>query len=251
MYTRNLVLKLLVIFSALAVVCCSVLGGAGVAGGVPGSGHVQTETRQPGSFEAISLEYPADVTIRQGEQESVVMEAEDNLLRQLSSDVSAGRLTIKTLETDWKARVNPSKPVKITITVRNPTEIVFSAPTGSLEADGLHAGTLRLVLSGASQVRLSGLQVDLLDSVLSGAGDLQAGGTADEVSLILSGAGSFNGAALNSNKVTVEISGMGDATVHAELDLAAKITGAGSVKYFGRPRVVQSISGAGSVKPAE
>ncbi len=251
MNARKFFLPTLVVFISLVAGSCASLRGAGLGGAVRGSGNVQAETRATGPFEAVGLEYPADVTIRQGKEDKVVIEAEDNLLGQLSSDVSSGRLTVKSLETDWAARVNPTRPVKITITMRNPTEIEFSAPTGTLEADGLQAGTLRLVLSGAGQVTLNGLQVGLLDSILSGAGDVQVAGTADQVKLLLSGAGSFNGTNLKTNKAAVEISGMGDAIVRVEAELAAKITGAGSIKYFGQPRVEQTVNGAGSVKPAE
>jgi hypothetical protein len=44
---------------------------------------------------------------------------------------------------------------------------------------------------------------------------------------------------------------MGGATVRVEEELAATITGAGSIQYFGNPHVDQSVDGAGSVKPAE
>jgi hypothetical protein len=155
------------------------------------------------------------------------------------------------VETDWNASVNPSNPVKIIISVRDLNEIVLSAPVGSLEVNDLQAGTLKLVLSGGAQVRLNGIQVDLLDSVLSGAGDIQVNGTADEIKLILSGYGNFNAADLKSNTATIELSGMGDATVRVEAELSATITGAGSIKYFGNPRVKQNVTGAGSVKSAE
>jgi hypothetical protein len=36
-----------------------------------------------------------------------------------------------------------------------------------------------------------------------------------------------------------------------EEELAATLTGAGSIKYFGNPHVEQNVTGAGSVKPAE
>jgi hypothetical protein len=129
--------------------------------------------------------------------------------------------------------------------------IVLSAPVGNLEVNDLRAGTLNLVVSGGAQVRLNGIQVDVLDSVLSGAGDIQASGTAEEVKLILSGLGDFNAADLQSNKADIELSGMGGATVRVEEELAATITGAGSIQYFGHPHVKQSVNGAGSVKPAE
>lgn len=252
MNTRKLLLPALLVCIALLTASCSLIGGGGLGGGVPGSGNILTERRETGTFEAISIEYPgAEIIVQQGNKEIVEIEADDNLLPQLSTEVLSGTLTIKSTETDWKTSVNPSAPVKINLTVRDLNTIVLSAPVGNLEVNDLQAGTLNLVVSGGAQVRLNGIQVDLLDSVLSGAGDIQANGTADELKLILSGLGSFNAADLQSNKAAIELSGMGDATVRVDEDLAATITGAGSINYFGDPHVEQNVTGAGSVKPAE
>src|SRR5512145_44394 len=207
----------LLVSISLMTASCSLIEGRGFGGGVPGSGNIQTETREPVAFEAISIEYPgAEIVLQPGERETVEIEADDNLLPQLSTEVLSGRLTIKNNETDWKSSVNPSQPVKIAITVKNLNEIVLSAPVGNLEVNDLQTDTLKLVVSGGAQVRLSQIQVDLLDSDLSGAGDIQASGTAEEVRLILSGLGSFNAADLKSNQATVELSGMGGATVQVE-----------------------------------
>ncbi|HEX5808920.1 MAG TPA: head GIN domain-containing protein [Anaerolineales bacterium] len=252
MNTRKLLLPALLVCTALLVVSCSFLGGGGFGGGVPGSGNVQTETRNPGAFEAIAIEYPgAEIIIEQGDNETVEIEADDNLLPQLSTEVLSGTLTIKNVETDWNAMVNPSKPMKIHITVKDLNTIVLSAPVGDLEVNDLQASTLNLVVSGGAQVKLNGLQADLLDTVLSGAGDIQASGKTNEIKLILSGLGSFNAADMESKKADIELSGMGGATVRVEEELAATITGAGSIQYFGNPHVEQSVNGAGSVKPAE
>ena len=242
----------LIVLTSLMAASCSLVEGRGFGGGIPGSGEIQTETRETGAFEALSIEYPgAEIIVQPGDKETVEIEADDNLLPQLSTEVLSGRLTIKSLETDWKTTVNPSKPVKITITVKDLNEIVLSTAVGNLEVNDLQTSMLRLVLSGGAQVRLNEIQVDLLDSDLSGAGDIQVSGTAEEVRLILSGLGNFNAAELKSKKATVELSGMGDATVRAEEELAATITGAGSIKYFGTPHVAQNVTGAGSVRPAE
>lgn len=242
----------LLVFVPLITASCSLIGGGGLGGGVPGSGNVQTETRDTSAFQAISIEYPgAVVIVQQGNKEVIEIEADDNLLPQLSTEVLSGTLTIKSTETDWKTSVNPSAPVKIHLTVKELNMIVLSTPVGNLEVNDLRTGTLKLVVSGGAQVRLNGIQVDLLDSVLSGAGDIQASGTADELKLVLSGLGDFNAADLQSNKAAIELSGMGGATVRVEEELAATITGAGSIKYFGHPHVEQNVNGAGSVQPAE
>lgn len=252
MNTKKFLLASLLVCTALLVASCSFIGGGGLGGGVPGSGNVKTEIREPDAFEAIAIEYPgAEIIVQQGEKETVELEADDNLLPQLSTEVVSGTLTIKSMETDWDAMVNPTKPVKINITAKDLNTIVLSAPVGTLAVDDLQTDMLNLVVSGGAQVKLNGLQTDLLDTVLSGAGDIQASGTADEVKLVLSGLGDFNAADLESKKADIELSGMGGATVRVEEELAATITGAGSIQYFGNPHVEQSINGAGSVKPAE
>ena len=242
----------LLVSTSLVATSCSLIGAGGLGGGIPGSGNILAETRDTGAFEAISIEYPgAEIIVQQGDKEIVELEADDNLLPQLSTEVRSGTLTVKNVETDWKNTVNPSEQVRISITVRDLTEIILSAPVGDLKVNDLQAGTLKLVVSGGAQVRLNGIQVDLLDSVLSGAGDIQASGTAEEIKLVLSGLGDFNAADLQSKKADIELSGMGGATVRVDEELAATITGAGSIQYFGNPHVEQSVNGAGSVKPAE
>lgn len=250
--------KKLVIFVSLLIsisfvtAACSLIGGSGLGGGVPGSGNVQTETRDVGAFGAVSIKYPgAESIIQQGDKETVEIEADDNLLPQLSTEVVSGRLTINNMETDWKSTVNPSKPVKIRVTVKDLNEIELSAPVGTLELNELQADRLKLVLSGGAQIKINGIQVNMLDTDLSGAGDILASGDANEINLILSGLGNFDAANLNSNKATIELSGMGSATVRVEEDLTATLTGAGSIQYYGHPHVKQNVTGAGSIKPAE
>ena len=161
MNTKKLLLPTLLVCVALA---CALTGGSGLGGGVPGSGNVQTEKRDTDAFESISVEYPgSEIIVEQGDQETVEIEADDNLLPQLSTEVISGKLTIKNMETDWKAMVNPSKPVKISITVKELNEIILPAPVGDLEVNGLQAGVLKLVLSGGAQIKLKGIQVNVKD----------------------------------------------------------------------------------------
>ncbi len=250
MNTGEVVLKSLIVAVVLGLVSCTAAAGPGLGGGIPGSKAIKAETRNPGAFEAIIVEYAADITIQQGAESAVRIEADDNLLPQIATDVAAGALTIKSLETDWKSRVNPSGPVRIKITARNPKEIVFAGPAGTLQVSEVRAGTLKLVLSGAGQVSATGVEVDLLDAVLSGAGDMEVAGAANELKVILSGWGNFDAAQLASTKATVDLSGAGDVSIHVEKDLVAMVKGAGSTTYYGQPQVQQTITGSGSVKAA-
>jgi hypothetical protein len=92
------------------------------------------------------------------------------------------------------------------------------------------------------------LQAETLAARLSGAGSLQASGSATRLEITLSGAGSFAGADLQAETAQVVLSGTGSATVWATSELDARISGLGSVKYYGRPRVTENISGLGSIQ---
>jgi hypothetical protein len=247
---------LVVVGAVLAIVYAPQLGwasapawsfGPDFGGGRAGSGQLETETREVNDFHAVSVRYPAEVTILQGGSPSVTIEAEDNLLPQLTTDVNGGTLTVHNDVRDWSERVHPTRPVKITITVTDLDDVDFSS-AGRLVIEDLETDELEVSLSGAGDVTLTGLQADRLDCRLSGAGSIRADGTVDEVEMHITGFGSFYGEELVSRVADVRISGAGDATLRVEDQLNAEISGAGSIRYYGSPDVNQRVSGAGSVR---
>ena len=220
------------------------------SGAVSGSGKIETETRKLEDFDAISIRYPGEIIVRQGRQASVSIEAEDNLLQQLTTEVRNGTLFIENSEESYSKRVAPTEDVKITITVTDLKEINFSA-AGTLQVDGLKTDAFELKLSGAGDTTLKDLEVKMLTATLSGAGKITIAGKADDVTVFISGLGDFNGTKLQSQTAEVQISGAGTATLRVEDELTAKISGAGTVNYYGSPAVHETISGAGAVNKME
>ena len=217
-----------------------------IGGAVAGSGVVETATYQVSDFDTIVIDYPADITVVQGESGSVEIEAEDNLLVQLSADVESGTLRFENTERNWSDRVNPTKPVLVTITVVELNRVQF--PTaGKMLIENLQTISLSVSVSGAGDVNLTDLDAGNLDFSLSGAGNINVEGRAENLELSISGFGNFNGGDLQSQAADVHISGAGSATVWAEETLDASISGAGSIDYYGDPSVNERISGVGSV----
>lgn len=213
--------------------------------GERGSGNVISQTREVSSFDSVRLEYPAQVLIKQGESESVKIEAEDNLLPNLKTQVRDGRLEIFYKRENGK-HVNPTKTVKITILVKDLTDVEFSS-AGEVIIEKLKTDNLDVSLSGAGNLKLDGIQVQGLSVSLSGAGSATASGIADTLDLNISGLGDFDGADLHNKDARVSISGAGSATVWVDNDLTAEVSGAGSVSYYGSPSVTRQISGVGDV----
>ena len=216
--------------------------------GERGSGNVVTETREVSGFDAINVEYPAEVFIRQGNSESLEIAAEDNLLPNLKTEVRNGRLEIFYRREGGK-HVNPTKTVTITIVVKDLNDLNFSS-AGEVTIEKLKTDNLDASLSGAGNLNLEDVQIEGLEVSLSGAGSLNASGTADDLDLSISGFGDFEGADLHSQNARVTISGAGSATVWVDTDLNAQISGAGSIRYYGDASVSRQISGVGGITHA-
>ena len=78
------------------VLSAGVLAMVGCAGPglTQGSGHVRSESRAVQGFDQVVLTGSGELAITQGCAESLTIEAEDNILPLLRSDVSSGRLTL-------------------------------------------------------------------------------------------------------------------------------------------------------------
>ena len=213
--------------------------------GERGSGNVITETRDVSGFDRIEVSYPAEVNVSQGDKESLKIEAEDNLLPNLQTRVRNGALEIFYRREGGK-HVNPTKTVKITIVVKDLSDVDFSS-AGELVIQKLETDTLDVSLSGAGNVELEDIQVRALGMSLSGAGSAAASGIADDLRVSISGFGDFRGGDLHNKDARVDISGAGSATVWVDDELDAQVSGAGSVSYYGSPTVTRQISGVGGV----
>ena len=211
----------------------------------PGSGNMITETRKVEDITAIELNYPAQVTVTQGESTLVKIEAEDNVLPGLQTQVLGNTLNISYKAPDGK-HVRSTKLVKIMIVVKDLTKVDFGS-AGDLTINGLNVNNLIVSVSGAGNLKVNDLVAKKFSVDLSGAGSMNANGEADNFSLNISGFGSFDGRNLKTNTADVNMSGAGSATLWVAEKLDASLSGVGSVNYYGSPSVTKQVSGVGSI----
>ncbi len=258
-WAGNVVALLTVTLAVLAVIFAPQLGLASPSmgwwawtpltwGSAPGSGRVVTENRSVANFGAVSFSAIGDLNIQQGQAEDLTIEAEDNVLPELRSEVRGGTLYLGLVDDHGRLPVRPTRPIRLNLTVKQLSELNLSG-AGNVVVSGLNAGQLRTDLSGTGGLRLDGLTADQLAGTVSGAGSLTASGKASHVSIDVSGVGNFQGGELQVSTANVNISGTGSATLWVTGDLAANISGLGSVRYYGQPSVTKNVSGLGSVQP--
>jgi Putative auto-transporter adhesin, head GIN domain len=188
-----------------------------------GSGNVVSEERDVSGFTGISLVGIGEVTITQGEQETLTVETDDNLLPLLETTVQDGLLVLTTKD---GVEVKPSSEIRFLVTVT------------SLD---------RLESSGAGNIEGSGLTLDALSVDISGAGNVTLSGTANSVSATLSGVGVLQSCTLQAGTVSLDLSGAGNAVIAATDSLSVNISGVGNASYLGDPQVSEDVSGVGSI----
>ena len=215
---------------------------AGCSARVGGSGNVISQTRPISGVDAVSLEGVGDLTIVQGEPESLVIQAEDNILPLVKTETGAGLLTISE-----KGSLAPTKPIRFTLTVSSLKKVVSSGAGNVRSAKLTSPGLLDLRVEGAGTVDFSQLECSSVKVVLAGAGDVKLDGHTRNQDIEISGAANYKAADLRTQVTKLSVNGAGDAKVWAMSELDVDINGAGSVDYYGKPTVKREINGVGSL----
>lgn len=210
---------------------------------IAGSGKVITEQREISGINEVNFDGFGNLFIKQSETESLTIEAEDNIVKNIKTEVSGNKLTIRFNKGLIPV---PTRQVYITLNLKNLSQINF-AGAGSIECDNFKTENFEINSSGAGDIKLN-IEAKTLVSKITGAGEIQISGAAESQEIKITGAGSYNGKDLISNKCKITISGAGSATVNVKDLLDVKISGVGSINYIGDPEVSKDISGAGSVK---
>ena len=191
---------------------------------VIGSGNVIAESRPVAGFNRVRLRGSGNLLLEQTGVESLTIEAEDNILPLLRSDVENGELI---LGLKPGTGIVTHKPIVFKLTVKE---------LGGIEA------------SGSGSIDVKGLSTDRFSLDGSGSSEVGVEGRADEVDVSISGSGDYNGESLTSRRARVTVSGSADVVVNATEALDVQISGSGNVLYVGNPSVTERVSGSGSVE---
>lgn len=246
MYKRRtaLLVTFFVLFSLLA---CNVVNVDFGRETLRGSGDVITETRQVAGFDRISLSGIGELTLTLGDQESLEVEAEDNFMEYIQTEVRGSTLHIG-IDAPPTTNFQPTRTIKYRLTMKEIVGIEVSG-AGDIKAGEIVTTDLDVESSGAGNVVIDTLEAEFLSISLSGAGDLDIrGGEVSRQKVDISGAGTYKASDLECQVADVLISGAGRATLWVTETLDVDISGVGSLEYYGQPTVTQDVSGVGSVK---
>jgi hypothetical protein len=239
MNTRSIVLITGIVMVALFFVVGRTARGITI---LRGSGTILSEDRAVSDFQAIDFSGTGKLTIVQGEREALTIEADDNLLPYITSKVSNGTLKIEVKEGAWRPIPHPTQPVHYTVYVNKLARLEM-AGAGEVYMAALHADDLELSSSGVDTISINDLTATDLAVQMSGAGSVKLAGRVTTQNVQIGGLGNYDAADLESQDAHVTLSGAGSATVWAQTELDADLSGAGIVSYYGEPHVSSSATG--------
>mgnify|MGYP001243251864 CR=1 FL=1 len=211
---------------------------------ITGSGKVVTQDVTVSGFNAVTMGGVGELTITQGDTESLSIEAEDNLLAVMENKVSGGTLV---LGTQPGVTITPTRPIRYTLMVKDLSKLEL-AGLGDTHMDALKTEGLDLVISGSGNLALKNLSASDVHVTISGLGSMELAGQASSLTLDLKGSGNLNARDLPVKDAKVKISGLGGATIWSSDTLDIQISGAGNLEYYGSPKVSQSVTGLGNIK---
>jgi hypothetical protein len=211
-----------------------------------GSGKIVTEERTVPTFQSVSLNAPAIVTVTQASPTQIQVTADDNILPLITTNVRNGVLSIAYT----RPCIRPTSAVQVHVTSPDISGLSILG-AGDIRSDGMIKGTtLTSSITGSGSMNLDA-EVSTMKSSITGTGSIVLTGTADDLSLSIPGAGTIDASNLQADRVTVDILGSGDALVDVTKSLTVKITGSGSVVYTGNPSSIeQSVTGSGTIRKA-
>jgi hypothetical protein len=210
-----------------------------------GTSDNKKETRNVSSFNSLDLAISANVFIKQGGSQSVVLEGDASDLEKIETEVSGSQLKIKTRSGRWNLG-----EITVYITMQDVKDLNISG-SGSIKTETpIKSTNLSLVISGSGSMNLPDLTAREVSCVISGSGNISYSGTsqADNSKIVVTGSGNVNAEGLNSKDARVTITGSGDCKVSASENLNVQITGSGSVYYKGKAMINANVTGSGKVR---
>ena len=232
---------ILVLFIGLGLIySCRFIGGKKVRG----NGNVETEQRSLPSFDGLTSFGAFDIIVKTGDKHSAVIEADENLMQYVITEVDGDKLKISTRK---GYNLRPTSSLKVIVTAPHYNEL-SSHGSGNIQGEDLITSPdpVKLHLTGSGNINVD-MNAPSVNAQIAGSGNITVSGSSKEFSSSIHGSGDIRAGNLKAEDGDVEIAGSGNVEVYASNKLKVNIMGSGGVKYRGDAQINTNIAGSGSV----
>ena len=200
---------------------------------INGSGNIKSETRDVGTFDKIDAIGSINIELVNDNSPSVRVEADDNILQYIITDVSSG-----TLEARFKSNIMfTNTHVKVYVSATGIKKLTVTGSGDIVSKDTLKgANEIGLEVTGSGDINAI-VDAPSVNADITGSGNITLQGRTKNFDCTISGSGDFKCKNLLSENTTVTITGSGTAHVFASVGLKANVSGSGDVYYGGSPAI--------------
>ena len=208
---------------------------------IEGSGNVTTEKRiVQGDFTKISVSNAIDLVIEQADATEIVVEADDNLQKEITTKVENGTLIIKCKYSSFR------DVTKKKVTVKMPKiDRIEASSASSVVSTGIIEGMdIDLETSSAATMDVK-LESDNITVDTGSGSSVRVEGKALKISTSASSGSTINAQKLLANDVTAEASSGANVSVHPIVSLKAEASSGASINYDSTPKTIEKTSNSG------
>jgi hypothetical protein len=229
----------LILFLALGITFCT---DGQIRRTVYGNNHVVKKEREAGRFTGLRVSSGIDVYLKQTGNESIEVEADENLHEYILTEIRDGVLHVYT-----EVNIREAEMKRVYVTMKDITSLKTSSAGDIIGETPVKTDKLELSASSAGDIKLEIYAKDV-EADISSSGDVTLTGEADILNADLSSAGDLNAYGLELREADVSASSAGDADISVSERLIARSSSAGDINYRGNPKYVDAhSSSAGGV----
>lgn len=210
-------------------------------------------------FNRVELRIPADVDITVGEDFSITVSGDEEMIEEIEVIVRRGRLILKRKNEDDRRFFNWKSEGEMEAVITMPTiEGMEINGAGDTIIRGVDSHELELSINGSGNLEVSG-KSNSLDVSINGSGDIDmeevaggdiqasingsgdidiAGGTCQSIEIEINGSGNVDARQVECQDADVDVSGSGDSIVYASNQIVFDSQGSGEVEVYGKPKTV-------------
>ncbi len=203
---------------------------------IVGSGISKHEVRNLNGFSSVQINGSFTTTISQGDTYQVEIVGDENIIKNITTELSDSALYIE-FKNGFSYQMD--SPIHIHIQAPLWKNIALHGSGDVRSNNTIQGNQLEIQSNGSGEIQLD-LKYDVVNADLNGSPDLQLAGSATSFSVQSNGSGDISADQFICNRVSLFISGSGDANVHADSILNVQINGSGDVTYSGNASIINS-----------
>ncbi|QLE02179.1 DUF2807 domain-containing protein [Galbibacter sp. BG1] len=227
---------LIKVFIALVISIFLISCDFNFSNGTQGNGNVVTQQREANqTFESIKASEGLDVFVTQEDQTSIRIEADENVIDLIETNVSNGKLTI-----ECKNPIGRATSKKIYVSLPEIRSLESSSGADLSTMGTIRADKISLDASSGSDIKAE-LQSNEVSLNTSSGAEIEVYGVTNTLNAHASSGSDINAHRLKSKTVDAHASSGADIDVNAADEIAIHKSSGGDVSYKGSPKVVSKV----------